>query len=442
QPSWNQGPQSLARVLQRLNALLLDECSEGRLHLYDTAGFSLLKGVVCRDPVMDFRARQPVGHDYVMALALDLTRHFLPLIVPRLKLLAVDADNTLWGGILGEDGVEGLAIGRDHPGNTYFAIQRRLKSLGDSGILLALISKNNRPEVEEAFARIPDQPLGLGDFILTRVDFGEKWRHLKAIAEELGLGLESCAFLDDSPFEREEMRQMLPAITVLADSSDPVEMLRSLYHPRLDALGLTREDRGKQAYYESQARREGARKGARSTEEFLRSLSIIVELRRATTSDLPRLAQMLLKTNQFNLCTRRHGEAELRRWLEDESALMLTARVRDNFGDQGLVGLIIALDGEGGAGVRIDSFLLSCRVLGRGVEDALFGGLLQQLRERDPVLACEYIPTAKNSLVADLYGRYGLRAEPRPGGGTLYRAKVSTLKFQVPLHLSILDERT
>ena len=331
----------------------------------------------------------------------------------RKKVVVLDADNTLWGGIVGEDGVEGVAVDRQYPGLVYRRFQEQLKRLRDTGILLALATKNNRSDVEELFAR-REMPLGLDDFAAVRIDWEPKSDNILRIAEELNLGLESFVFIDDNPFELEQVASALPMVETYrfeaGKADEALGLLGSI--DGLKAWSVTAEDKDKAAQYRQEKLRSDAKAGAGSLDDYLDSLEIRLEIGRNRRSQVKRIAQLTNKTNQFNLTTRRHSEAEIEALME--SGQVFDVRLVDRFGDMGVIGVVIVDGGE------IETFLMSCRALGRGVEDRILAHACAAAG--DEALRASYRPTAKNMMTATFYESNGFALVETGADGTkLYR---------------------
>ena len=389
---------------------------------------------------LDFMARQPFSAAGQVAFAFYLARFLRPLIVPRKKALAIDLDNTLWGGVLGEDGLAGLEIGPEFPGNVHLRIQRELLELKERGIVLVLLSKNNATDVEEAFSSLPGMILKLEDFAVRKINWEPKSENLRAAAAELRLGLDSFAFIDDSDYEREQMRQLNPRVLILNHNSDPLRTLNTLWETdAFDSLFLTKEDRQRQHDYRVRQEREiGAHQD--DLEGFLKSLEMAAIIEPVGPGNLDRVANLLAKTNQFNLTTRRHSRAEVARLGEAAGSIALVLRLRDKFGEQGIIGLVIAVPGQEEQSLIIDSLLVSCRALGRGVEHALWAAVVNRAyRKGVRKLQAEYVATGKNSLVADFYDKLGFRQVE--GNGSVKRYELTPLEPRLyPSWINAIDE--
>jgi FkbH-like protein len=368
------------------------------------------------DPKLRHLGRIPFGFAAQVAIAQRLARYLNALTRPPKKCLVLDLDNTLWGGVLGEDGLGGIRLGEDYPGNVFKTFQREVRSYRDRGVLLAIASKNNLPDVVDAFEKHDDMVLRLDDFAARQVHWNDKAQSLAAIASELSIGTDSLVFFDDNPVEREWVKSRMPEVLVVDVPTDPLR-----YGAALDAAGafdhlvVTAEDRQRAQQYQQEAKRRDLEVSAGSVDEFLRALEMRITLGAIDAATLPRVAQLLAKTNQFNVTTRRHTAADLERMLA-AGAIGLWMRIADRFGDNGLVGVAIAVERSPGEWV-IDSFLMSCRVLGRKAELALLAAVTRRLVARGARrLLGEFIPSKKNAPAADFYASAGFVAVPDSSG--------------------------
>jgi FkbH-like protein len=402
----------------------------GGVHVLDLAAWAAFEGKTQMNATLDFLARQPLSAKGQLGFALFIARCLRPLIVPRRKVLALDLDNTLWGGVVGEDGVAGLKLGHEFPGNVYLRIQRELLELRNRGVLLVLLSKNNEADARQVFDSLPDMLLKWDDFAVRKIDWNHKHENLREAARELGLGLDSFAFLDDSDYEREQMRQLIPEVLILNESPDPLHTLRSLWETdAFDSLAVTEEDRGRHRDYTVRAAR-NVEAHQDDLAAFLKSLEMEATVEEIGPSNMERVVAMLGKTNQFNLTTRRHSRAEVQAMLELPGSISLALRLRDKFGDQGIIALLLAIPNGNDAALVVDSFLVSCRALGRGVENALWAAMVNRAhRHKVRKLEAEYRATAKNAIVASLYDKLGLEPIEQNSTSTRYQlAPVTTVE--------------
>lgn len=332
------------------------------------------------------------------------------LALKRKKCLVLDLDNTLWGGVLGEDGVDGIKLGGDYPGNAFSYWQRALLQLSRNGVILAVCSKNNEADVQEAWDCNPFMELKREHFSALRINWTDKVTNIRDIADELNIGLDSFVFIDDNPAERELVKQMLPQVTV-PDFPEKLYMLMPFFKELVERYfriyAVTAEDRNKTQQYQANAMRRAQQARFADLDSYLRSLSMEIDIIPADDFNMPRIAQMTQKTNQFNLTTRRYTEADIRQRLNDGWRVYCMS-VRDRFGDSGVTGAIF-LEQIDWDTVGIDSLLLSCRVLGKGIEDAFLGTVLNLLHDEGvQKVVADYLPTAKNGQTADFYDRMGM----------------------------------
>lgn len=366
-------------------------------------------------------ARLPLSGTALHALAEEYVTYLRAFTGLARKVLVLDLDNTLWGGVVGEDGPTGIQLGPDYPGSAYVEFQQVILGLQRRGVVLALNSHNNEADVLEVLETHPAMLLRRHHFAAVRINWQDKVRNMHELSEELRLGVESFVYLDDSQVQCERMWQALPHVWTIRLSPEPADradLLRRL--PLFDTLAFSAEDRRRGELYQQEAARKHLFAAAQSPEDFYRSLQMELSIQGVDASTLARAAQLSQRTNQFNLTTRRYSEADLAGFLESSTHEAYCLGVRDRFGDSGVVGLVITV--RDGIQVRIDTFLLSCRVLGRTVEDAALTFLLHRARKLG---ATEMIglfrPTAKNAPAADFYARSGFEPVGDRDGESLWR---------------------
>lgn len=344
----------------------------------------------------------------------------------RKKCVVLDLDNTLWGGVLGEDGIEGIKIGGNYPGKAFLYFQKFLVELEKSGIILAVCSKNNETDVLECWSKNPFNCLKQKHIAAYRINWNNKADNIKQIADELNIGLDSMVFIDDSPAERELVKQVLPQVSVPDFPSQPsglAEFAAMLSEKYFSVYSLTNEDKNKTAEYKANAERKREQEKFTDLEGFIKSLDIRLLIQRANSMNIGRIAQMMQKTNQFNLTTKRYTEADLLGLLKNGADIFCIS-MSDKFGDSGITGAMIVMDGE------IDEFLMSCRVLGKNIETAFLYTVLEILKENGAEKICaSYIPTAKNRQVCDFYERNGFSLVSEDDIGTRhYEVYLKNLK--------------
>jgi FkbH-like protein len=385
------------------------------------------------DPRRAASAGMAVSLEGLTHLTAEWTRMLHPMLGKTCKVLAVDLDDTLWGGIVGEDGVDGIRIGSDSTGAPYLALQRAIRDLTRRGILVAACSKNNLDDARAAFESHAGMLLGFDDFAAVRINWQDKATNLTEIARELKVGVDAIAFLDDNPVERALVRERLPEVTVLEPGDDPRTLAPTVREAGVFArLDLTDEDRARTRLYAEQRQRADLESVSTSLEDFLRSLEIEVEVGPVTQASIGRAAQLTQRTNQFNVTTRRYSEQELERLVEDPSWAAETIRVVDRFGDNGIVGVVIVHEPEGLLW-EIDTLLLSCRVIGRGVETAMLSAVAERARTRGATaLIGRFEPTAKNAPARDVFARHGFALEAEDEAGTTWRLDLQAQEIGWP----------
>lgn len=332
------------------------------------------------------------------------------LALQRKKCLILDLDNTLWGGVLGEDGVDGIKLGGDYPGKAFAYWQRSLLQLANNGVILAVCSKNNEADVDEAWQHNPFMVLKREHFSSLRINWQDKATNIREIAAELNIGLDSMVFVDDNPTERELIKQVLPQVEVPDFPAKPYELMpffKQLVEKYFRIYAVTSEDRTKTEQYRANALRQAEQSHFADLETYLYSLDMELDIIPADEHNLPRIAQMTQKTNQFNLTTRRYTEADVQQRI-DQGWRVFCMSVRDRFGDSGITAAVF-LEPSDDVTVNIDSLLLSCRILGKGIEEAFIKTVFNLLRlDGYRHITAEYLPTAKNGQTADFYDRMGL----------------------------------
>ncbi|CEF48512.1 unnamed protein product [uncultured bacterium] len=357
-----------------------------------------------------FESKQPCAAAMLPELCREVAGLLLTLRTPPKKVLAVDLDNTLWGGAVGEDGVGGIEIGDTSPrGEAFKAFQRYVRSLKDRGVLLAVCSKNEPADALEPFDTHPEMVLRQDDFVAFHANWEPKSDNLRRIGADLGVGLDSIVFVDDNPAEIEIVRQLTPEVTPILLGPDPADFVGQLKDCGLfEAHGFTAEDVQRTSQYRADAGRRTLLASAADMDAYLASLAMEATIREFSLEDVPRIAQLTNKSNQFNVTTRRRTETEVQTLIGQPDHICLSARLKDRFGDHGLVSVLICrVCGDVGL---IDTWLMSCRVLKRQVEDEMLNELARRARMRGCArLEGVYMPTAKNGLVKDLYERLGFQ---------------------------------
>lgn len=372
----------------------------------------LAEGIRASEPRMSAYAKAHLSAELLAAYARDLGHLARNLTGRTKKALVVDLDETLWGGVLGEVGPAGVEVGDGYRGVAFAQFQQVVKQIGSQGVLLAAVSKNDAGPVSAAFREHPGMALREDDFVRIIANWRPKHDNLRELAASLNLGVDSFVFADDSTYECGLVAEELPAVRVLQLSQEPAQHAVTLLADGwFDVRELTIEDRGRGAQYRAEAARSDFLQSFDSLQDYLERLDVRVTLAEAAESDLTRVSQLTLRTNQFNLTTRRLQLENVRALHQQPETKVLTIRSADRFGDNGLVGVVF-LAWEGPR-LRIDNFLLSCRVFSRGIEQACLSAVLAYARDSGAAeVTGEYQPTAKNGVVGEFYPRNGFAAEP------------------------------
>ncbi|HTA19685.1 MAG TPA: HAD-IIIC family phosphatase, partial [Polyangia bacterium] len=407
-------------AIRRINRHLVDVARAHRgVHVLDVDALMARRGRgAFRDERKWLTARMPYAAGELVHVAREWLRFLHPIAGRVAKVVACDLDNTLWGGVIGEDGLGGIQVGPEYKGAAHLELQRALLDLTKRGILLAISSKNNPAEALEAIDKHPGMLLRREHFAAVRINWTDKAENLRSIAEELNVGVDAIAFLDDNPVEREWVRSRLPAVPVIDLPDSPMGYARAVRGcPLFERLELTAEDRERGRHYAEQRMRAELREATGSLEDFYRSLEQEVSIDEVGRDLVARVAQLTQKTNQWNLTTRRYSEVEIEGLTRSGSTSVYALRVRDRFGDNGITGAAVVH--HRGDRAEIDTLLLSCRVIGRTVETAFLSFLTDAARARGAkAISGWFLPTKKNAPAKDVYASHGFSREHEDGDAT------------------------
>ena len=379
------------------------------VHICDVEFLGSRRGTLrCVDPRAWFESKQPYTAEFLVDVAREVNHIVSHLRKTPKKVVVLDLDNTLWGGVVGDDGLEGIEIGDTSPrGEAFKSFQQYLLSLTSRGILLAVCSKNDREKAVEPFEKHPEMVLRMKDFVSFKADWNPKSDNIRQIAAELNLGLDSFVFVDDNPAEIEIVRQFVPEVEGVLLGPDPSEYASRLQDARLfEPLNVTAEDAERVQQYKIEAQRQQMQSSCTDMASYLASLEMEGIIAEFQPVDVPRISQLINKSNQFNLTTRRRTEAEVQAIMQDPAYAGFTVRLADKFGDHGLISVVIGR--FAGDTLEIDTWLMSCRVLKRQVEEEVVNEMVRLARHRGcRSIRGSYISTAKNGMVRDLYPRMG-----------------------------------
>ena len=422
-------PGAPSAVVARLNARLTEAAAEDGALLLDVARASQRDGI---DAWFDV-GRWLQGKLEIAPQAAPFYGDLAARILAALrglskKCLVLDLDNTLWGGVIGDDGLEGIVLGEGSAaGEAHLALQHYAKQLKERGVILAVCSKNDAKIAEAAFNDHPEMILRRSDFAAFQANWDDKAQNLKAIATRLNIGVDSLVFVDDNPIERARIRQSLPMVSVPELPDDAAHYVRCLADAGyFEAVAFTADDRNRAEQYAANAEREALLGSAESMDDFLRGLDMTAVYGPFTALDHARVVQLINKTNQFNTTTRRYAGEEVSQIMDDPDSLTLQFRLLDRLGDNGLISAMILRPTPAEDDVlEIENWVMSCRVFGRELEFEAMNIAVEAARERGArALVAEYIPTPKNDVISKLYPSLGFTEVGRPApanGATRWR---------------------
>jgi FkbH-like protein len=383
------------------------------IFLYNFAGFVSKYG---EQNIFDYKqfffGDMKIALDYIPHLANDLMSYIIGYMGISKKCIVVDLDNTLWGGIIGEDGFNGIKLGPEPPGNAYMEFQKTLLSLNHRGIILAINSKNNYEDAIRVIKEHPYMVLKEDHFGCMRINWNDKVSNMREIANELNIGLDSMVFLDDDPVNREFMKVSLPQVLTADLSQDPSQYANIVKNMNeFSVFTITNEDQQRGKMYAEQRKRDELEQAAPDLENFLKQLDLKISVKGSNDFTIPRISQLTLKTNQFNLTTKRYQESDIRKFTGDPNYFVGCVQVEDKFGDNGITGVFI-VHKENQKEWLVDTFLLSCRVMGREVEKGILGHILSIAKKNGVErLKAQYIPSQKNKPIEDFLPSCGFQKD-------------------------------
>lgn len=377
-----------------------------------------------------------VSLNYIPYLAEELMGYIKADIGINRKCIVLDLDNTLWGGIVGEDGFEGIKLSPQPPGTSFIEFQRVILALYERGIILAINSRNNEDEALRVIREHPYMVLREDNFASIKINWNDKISNIKAIAEELNIGLDSLVYFDDDPVNREVMSKALPEVMTVDLPEDP-----ALYTQKLMSLNdfntfsITDEDKNRGRMYTEERKRSQLENSVSNLDDFLSQLDIKINIRKADKFTVPRIAQLVLKTNQFNLTTKRFQDEDILKFTQDKNMLVGCAQTADKFCDNGITGVFIVKKNPDFSEWNIETFLLSCRVMGRRIEDGIMQYILSEARKEGiKRVRGRYIPTKKNKPCESFLPNSGFKNE---GEDWVYHLHVP---FKMAKHLELIAE--
>ena len=404
----------LQKMISSLNQNLQDFVSDmDSVYLFDMNGFVTRYGEInIFDPKQFLFGDIKISLDFIPHLTNDLMGYVIATLGLSKRCIVLDLDNTLWGGVIGEDGFNGIKLGSGPPGNAFVEFQKHLLGLYHRGILLAINSKNNLDDAMEVIEKHPDMILRKEHFACMRINWNDKVSNLKEISGELNFGLENFVFIDDDPINREFVRTSLPQVMTVDLPNDPAKYAQILEEMNdFNVLKITDEDKKRGIMYSQQKERKVFEKSSTNLEEFLKNMKLKVTIQKADNFTIPRISQLILKTNQFNLTTKRYQLEDIEKFSKDENMLVGCAQVEDKFGDNGVTGAFI-VQSDGSKEWILDTFLLSCRVMGREVEKSILGYIIKKAKESGiEKIKAQFIPTQKNKPIENFLPDCGFKKD-------------------------------
>jgi FkbH-like protein len=421
-------PGTLRNVIDAFNRGLAVSLAGKDDLLLDVGGLAETVGLsTWHDPTLWNIGKIPFANVYLPIYADFVCRLIAALRGKSRRCLVLDLDNTLWGGVIGDDGLEGIVLGQGDPqGEAFLGIQRNALALRDRGVVLAVSSKNNDETARLPFQKHPEMLLRENHVAVFQANWNDKATNIQAIAKELSLGLESFVFLDDNPAERRLVRDMLPEVAVPELGEDPAFYVRTLLAAGyFEAITFSPEDQKRADFYQDNARRVALQRATGDLGAYLATLDMTITFQPFDEIGRARIAQLIAKSNQFNLTTRRYSEAQVGEIEADSNCFTLQVRLVDTFGDNGMISVIICRREENVW--QIDTWLMSCRVLGRCVEQAVLQELVRHARTLGITrIVGAYRPTERNRLVEDHYAKLGfIECQRSADGETLWALDVA-----------------
>ena len=428
----------LRDMILDLNAKLADSLrNESSIFIFNFDAFVAKYGDI---NVFDYRqflfGDIKVSLNYIPYLAEELMGYIKADLGINRKCIVLDLDNTLWGGIVGEDGFEGIRLSPQPPGMPFIEFQRVILALNERGIILAINSRNNEDEALRVIREHPHMILREDNFASIKINWNDKISNIKAIAEELNIGLDSLVYFDDDPINREVMSKALPQVMTVDLPEDPALYAQTLMSLNdFNTFSITEEDKKRGRMYIEEKKRSQLENSVSNLDDFLSQLGIKIKIRRADKFTIPRISQLVLKTNQFNLTTKRFQEEDILKFSQDKNMLVGCAQTADKFGDNGITGVFIVQKSPDFSEWSIETFLLSCRVMGRSIEYGIMQYILNEARKEGiKKVRGQYIPTKKNKPCESFLPNSGFKKE---GEDWVYYPDVP---FEVAKNLELIAE--
>ena len=404
----------LQKMINTLNNNLQDYIQNlDSVYLFDMNGFISRHGENnVFDPKQFLFGDIKISLDFIPYLVNDLMGYVIATLGMSKRCIVLDLDNTLWGGIVGEDEFDGIKLGSDPSGKSFVEFQKYLLGLHNRGILLAINSKNNFDDAIKVIEEHPDMILKKEHFASIKINWNDKVSNIKEISDELNFGLENFVFFDDDPLNREFMKSSLPQVLTVDLPADPSKYVKTIQEMNeFNLLKITDEDKQRGVMYFQQRERKILEKSSNNLDDFLKNMDLKITIKKADSFTIPRISQLILKTNQFNLTTKRYSLEEIQKMSQNDHMLIGCVQVEDKFGDNGITAAFI-VEKNGAKEWILDTFLLSCRVMGRQIEKSILGYIIKLAKQNNVnKIIANFIPTKKNQPIKNFLPDCGFKKE-------------------------------
>lgn len=392
---------------------------------------------------MYYRGSFLFADQFLIHVSYEIMGYIKALKNKNRKALVLDLDNTLWGGIIGEDGIDGVKLNINYPGNEFYDFQKIILSLHNRGVILAVNSKNDPEYALEVFQKHPYMLIKENNLGAYRINWTDKATNIIQLAKDLDIGIDSLVFLDDNPVERERVKSSAPEVLTIDMPTTPALFRKTLEKLNdFSLLSLTKEDLKRGEMYYARRKRQNLETTVQSMDKFIEGLGLEVTIKKVDSFSLPRVTSLINKTNQFNLTTKRYTEIEVKKMVEDPTKTIYTLQVKDKFGDEGLVGVAIT-DQLPDHALRIDNLLMSCRVIGRKVETTFLTKILRDAKAKGVITVTgKYIPTKKNGLVKEFFNNHNFTkvSEDSSNGSSEWSITIDKIDLTYPEFIQIIEE--
>lgn len=428
----NKQEEGIKKCIQQFNSMLESlSIDNSQLFIFDFNSFSSKIGHVnLFDNKMCYLGDIKISPSTLVNLGAEYLGYIFPLMSITKKCIVLDLDNTLWGGIVGEEGIENIKLGPEKEGKPFLDFQKRLLEFFERGILLAINSKNNYEDAVEVLRNHKYMLLREDKFACMKINWQDKVTNMKEIAKELNIGLDSLVYIDDDKTNRELIKSFIPEVMVIDFPTDPCSYPKIFEDLKVfNLFSITEDDLKRGQMYIEQKKREKLKSQVRDIGSFLKKLEIKVILMQASKENIPRIAQLTQKTNQFNLTTKRYQEEDIKNFLELNKYIVKFIDVKDKFGDYGITGVVIVRKNDAEKYWEIDSFLLSCRILGKNIEFSLMQNIIDEARKENiKKLYGKFIPTKKNKPAENFLKDCGFILDKEENGEMNYVLEVGKEK--------------